>query len=607
MQCPECQSDNPADARFCNNCGSQLEIACPKCSKANPPDSNFCNGCGHSLVQEEKPDETPEPPSGGERKHVTVLFSDLSGYTAMSEKLDPEEVKEIMTRIFDRIKGVIAKYDGFIEKFAGDAVMAIFGVPKAHEDDPVRAIRAAREIHDLVKFISPEVELKTGTPLVMHSGINTGLVVTGEVNPDKGTHGVAGDPLNLASRLCGLAQSEEILVGHDTYRRTGGYFRFEKWEPTRVKGKAEPVAIYKVLTPKERPAVTRQPSNPAGKLIGRRFELEQLAEAADQIQSGRGAIISISGDAGTGKSRLVEEFRAGLDLDKVQWLEGHAYAYSQNMPYFQLIDMLNRALLIEEGDSPDRVREKIESGLAVLIGEQNDVVPYIGSLYALDYPEAEAVSPEFWKSRLRDAMQTVLTALTRSRPAVICLEDIHWADPSSIDLLRYILADFNYPALFICVYRLPFSLFASQQQSGLGKSYREIQLQDLSTSETQGMVEALLDSDNIPGDLRKFVQEKVEGNPFYLEEVISALIESKALIRNNGGWELTQSIQDIELSSSVYGVISSRLDRLEFDTKRVLQEASVIGRAFLYDILERISNLEDKLTVVFPVSSGLIL
>jgi class 3 adenylate cyclase len=594
MQCPECQSNNPADARFCNKCGSQLEIACPKCSKANPPDSNFCNGCGHSLVQEEKPDETPEPPSSGERKHVTVLFSDLSGYTAMSEKLDPEELKEIMTRVFDRIKEVIAKYDGFIEKFAGDAVMAIFGVPKAHEDDPIRAIKAAGEIHDLVKFIGLEVEGKTGIPLSMHSGINTGLVVTGEVNPDEGTHGVAGDPLNLASRLCGLAQSEEILVGHDTYRRSGGYFTFEELEPARVKGKAEPVAIYKVLTSKERPAASQQPSTPAGKLIGRKFELEQLAEAADQIQNGRGAIISISGDAGTGKSRLVEEFRAGLDLDKVQWLEGHAYAYSQNMPYFQLIDMLNRALLIEEGDPPDEVREKIESGLALLIGEQNDVVPYIGSLYALDYPEAEAVSPEFWKSRLRDAMQTVLTALTRNRPAIIYLEDIHWADPSSIDLLRYILADFNYPALFICVYRLPFSLFASQQQDGLGKSYQEIQLQDLSTSETQGMVEALLDSVNIPGDLRKFVQEKVEGNPFYLEEVISTLIESKTLIRNNGGWELTQSIQDIELSSSVYGVISSRLDRLELDTKRVLQEAAVIGRAFLYDILERISNLEDK-------------
>ena len=363
---------------------------------------------------------------------------------------------------------------------------------------------------------------------------------------------------------------------------------------TRVKGKADPVPIYKVLAAKVRPAPGQRPSAPAGKLIGRQFELEQLKEAAEQIQNGKGAIISISGDAGTGKSRLVEEFRAGLDLEKVQWLEGHAYAYSQNMPYFQLIDMLNRTLLIEEGDSPAKVREKLESGLAVLVGEQNDVVPYIGSLYALDYPEAEAVSPEFWKSQLRDAVQTVLTALTRNRPAIICLEDIHWADPSSIDLLRFILSDFNYPTLFICVYRLPFSLFTSHQQSGLGKFYREIQLQDLSVSEAQSMVEALLASDDIPTDLRKFVQEKVEGNPFYLEEVINSLLESQTLVRDNGAWKLTQSIQDLELSSSVYGVISSRLDRLELDSKRVLQEASVIGRAFLYDILEKISKLQNK-------------
>jgi len=597
MQCPQCRYDNPGGARFCNKCGSKMELACPQCGKANPPDSNFCNGCGQSLVQDEKPVEMPEPSApatGGERKHVTVLFSDLSGYTAMSEKLDPEEVKEIMTRVFGRIKEVIAKYDGFIEKFAGDAVMAIFGVPRAHEDDPVRAIRAAREIHDLVKFISPEVEGKIGRPLSMHSGINSGLVVTGDVNPDQGTHGVAGDPLNVAARLCSLAASEEILVGQDTYRRSKGYFSIEAQEPIQVKGKADSVPIYKVLASRERPATGTRPSAPFGKLIGRKFELAQLAEAAEQIQNGKGAIISISGDAGTGKSRLVEEFRTGLDLDKVQWLEGHAYAYSQNMPYFQLIDMLNRALLIEENDSPDKVREKLESGLAVLVGDQNDVVPYIGSLYALDYPEAEAVSPEFWKSQLRDAMQTVLMALSRNRPAIICLEDIHWADPSSIDLLRYILSDFNYPALFICVYRLPFSLFTSHQQSGLGKFYREIQLQDLSASEAQSMVEALLACDNVPADLRKFVQEKVEGNPFYLEEVIHALIESDTLIRDNGGWKLTQSIKDLEFSSSVYGIISSRLDRLELDTKRVLQEASVIGRAFLYDILEKISKLQTR-------------
>jgi class 3 adenylate cyclase len=359
MQCPECQSDNPADASFCNKCGRKLERTCPQCSRTNPPDSNFCNGCGHKLVPDKPPVEQPAPAASvdGERKHVTVLFADLSGYTAMSEKLDPEDVKEIMTRVFGRIKDVIAKYDGFIEKFAGDAVMAIFGVPRAHEDDPVRAIRAAKEIHDLVKFISPEVEGITGTPLSMHSGINTGLVVTGDVNPDEGTHGVAGDPLNVAARLCSLAASEEILVGQDTYRRSKGYFSFEAQEPTQVKGKADPVPIYKVLAARERPTSGQQPSAPSGQLIGRKFELAQLAEAAEQIQNGKGAIISISGDAGTGKSRLVEEFRAGLDQEKVQWLEGHAYAYSQNMPYFQLIDMLNRVFSVDrhvEPSLPDR-------------------------------------------------------------------------------------------------------------------------------------------------------------------------------------------------------------------------------------------------------------
>ena len=197
MKCPKCQFENRDGAKFCKDCGANLKDACSECGTVYELGSKFCDECGYKLGQEID-SAKPEFSSEGERKHVTVLFSDLSGYTAMSEKLDPEEVKEIVKQIFEQIKQVIQKYEGFIEKFAGDAVMAIFGVPQAHEDDPIRAIRAAREIHSLVKKLSPAVEKKIRQPLSMHSGINTGLVVTGEINPDSGTHGVSGDALNLA-------------------------------------------------------------------------------------------------------------------------------------------------------------------------------------------------------------------------------------------------------------------------------------------------------------------------------------------------------------------------------------------------------------------------
>jgi class 3 adenylate cyclase/tetratricopeptide (TPR) repeat protein len=596
MKCPKCQHENPSDARFCNGCGQKLEPTCPECGKINPPGSKFCNGCGQNLSSTNAPpkdlsfDEKIAPGREGERKYVTAMFSDLSGYTAMTEKLDPEEVKEIMSRIFGEIAQVVTKYEGFIEKFIGDAVVAFFGVPKAHEDDPVRAIKAARETHEVVAAMSPEVEKRAGKPISMHTGINTGLVVTGEVNTEKGTHGLAGDSINVASRLSSLAKAGEILVGHDTYQQAEGHFLFENLEPITLKGKTEPVQVHKVISPKERPVTIHRLSGVKAKLIGRKAELAQLTEAVENLRKGRGRIFSICGDAGTGKSRLIEEFKSSLDLAGVQWIEGHAYAYSQNIPYFPLIDLLNRVLEIEEGDPPETVKRKVESGIERLIGKSENIVPYVGSLYSLHYPEVEEVSPEFWRSRLQVAIQTILSALAKRAPTIFLHEDLQWADPSFVELLRKALTEIRQPAIVLCPYRPTFSLFTSHQIGSIGKIYQEIRLQDFSSSEAQDMLESLLKTGNIPSDLKRFVQDKAEGNPFYLEELINSLIESETLVRDNGSWKIRRSINESDISPNIHGLISGRLDRLDKETKRILQEASVIGRAFLYEILKKITE-----------------
>ena len=415
MRCPKCQFDNREGVKFCEACGTKMELVCPNCGAQIPLGRQFCGECGQRL-EEVVAAEREVPEVEGERKYVTVLFSDLSGYTSMSEKLDPEEVKEIMSRIFGEIAQVVTKYEGFIEKFVGDAVMALFGVPKAHEDDPIRAIKVAREIHELVDELSPEVEKRIGQPISMHTGINTGLVVTGKVDIEKGTHGVAGDTVNLASRLSSLAKKGEILVGPDTYRQAEGHFKIESLEPTTVKGKAEPIQAYKVVSPKVKPSTVHRLSGMKADLIGRKMEVVQLCKAVETLREGKGRIFAICGEAGTGKSRLVEEFKATLDLKEIQWLEGHAYAYSQNIPYFPLIDLLNRVFQIEESDPPEKVRERIESGIERLIGKKENVGPYLASLYAISYPEVEDVSPEFWKSRLQDAVQTILSALASAHP-----------------------------------------------------------------------------------------------------------------------------------------------------------------------------------------------
>jgi predicted ATPase len=271
-------------------------------------------------------------------------------------------------------------------------------------------------------------------------------------------------------------------------------------------------------------------------LIGRKVEMVQLQEAVENLKQGKGSILSIMGDAGTGKSRLIEEFRATLGSQDIQWREGQCYAYAQNILYFPLIDLLSRAWQIEEGDSAETVRKKVESGITYLLGQNNKVIPYIGTLYSLSYPEIEGVSPELLKSRLHAGVQSILSALTKRGQTVICLEDLHWADSSSIELLHFILKDFQLPAVFLCAYRPPFSLFTSHPLTGLSKVYNEIRLQDLSTSEAQTMVESLLRADHMPLELQSFIQAKAEGNPFYLEEVINSLIESETLIEDNGSW-----------------------------------------------------------------------
>ncbi len=589
MECLKCQFENEKGAKFCLQCGAKLELDCAQCGKTFPISAKFCDQCGQRLGEVEKP-ETKVLEAEGERKQVTVLFSDLSGYTAMSERLDPEEVKAIVGQIFTNASKIIAKYDGFVEKFIGDAVMAIFGVPHAHEDDPLRAIRAAREIHEVVQGLSSELEGKVGQSLSMHTGVNTGLVVTGEVDMERGTHGVSGETINIAARLSSLSRPGEIVLGPLTYHHAEGYFEFEQLEPITLKGKSTPVKAYRVVTAKEKPVTLHRLSGLRVELIGRKMEMARLNGARERLKEKKGTILSVCGDAGTGKSRLIEEFKSTLDLSEMQWFQGNAYAYSQNIPYFPLVDLLNQVFQIEEGDPPERIKSRIESGVTDLLGDKEDVIPYLGTLYALSYEGMEEVNPELWKSRLRNVTKILLSALARKAPTVFCLEDLHWTDPSFLEMLRQLLAEIREPAIVLCVYRPTFSLFTTHQLHGISKAYQEIRLQDLSPSEAQHMLELLLRTDHVPADLQRLIHDKAEGNPFYLEELINSMIEAGVLVQGDDGWKVIGSISGSDISPTIHGLIASRLDRLEKEAKRILQEASVIGRAFLYDILTRVTD-----------------
>jgi class 3 adenylate cyclase/tetratricopeptide (TPR) repeat protein len=594
VNCPKCHFENREEVKFCEECGARLRLMCPRCACEIPLGRRFCGECGHPLSHALWVVEGITPTIIGERKQLTVLFSDLSGYTSMTERLDPEEVREIMSRVFEGVTQIVKKYDGFIGRFLGDAALVLFGVPNSHEDDAVRAIRTAREIHSAVAAMSPDYQAKIGRPLAMHSGINSGLVVISERPSDKVAGEITGDTVNVASRLCSLARAGMILVGPDTHRLAQAYFTFKQCELAEVRGKSEPVEPYEVLTPKAIPGKMRLHGLQA-KLIGRTTELEMLAKAAERLQDGHRAIVSICGHPGTGKTRLVDEFRATLDRQRFQWLAANAYGYTQGIPYWPLMDLLDRLWKIEEEDSPECVRQKLKTGLEGFLGPKEKASSVFGSLYSLPSPEFENVSPELWKSQLYEAALSFLRAFAGARPTVICLEDIHWADPSFVDLVRFILSKASFPALFLFVYRPPFKLFINGRPEDLVECYQEVVLQDLSPAEAQDMMESLLKTKNIPPELNRFVQERTEGNPFYLEEVINSLTESDILVHDRGAWRLTKSLGESGIAPTIQGVIGARLDRLDLEAKRILQEASVIGRNFLYVILEHITDLRSHL------------
>jgi class 3 adenylate cyclase/tetratricopeptide (TPR) repeat protein len=588
MKCLQCHSDNDEAQKFCRMCGTKLQMTCPACKAIVLVSDKFCGECGFELKTKTKLKE-PAKEVASERKYVTAMFADISGYTGLSERLDPEEVKDIVSHLFQEIAKVISKYEGFIEKFAGDAVMALFGVPWFHEDDPVRAIKAAQEIHRVVGALSLKIQETTSQPLAVHIGINTGLVVTGKIDLEDGMNHFAGDTLNVASRLCDLAKANETFVTNTTFSQAEGFFSFERLDSFMVKGRTKPVQVYKVLSSKELPNKKHRLTGLRADFTGREAEIASLQATVARLLNGKGSVICICGEAGTGKSRLIEEFKSKLDLGTIQWHEGHAYEFTQNMPYYPLIDLLNRILGIEEGDPLELATDKAEHRIKALAGDGEDVQRYLGEFLSLQAPEEENIGPEVWKSRFHKAVVGLLSFLVSRAPTVIILEDLHWADPSSLEFLRFLLAESQHPALFLFTYRPPLDPSTETQLKEMGEAYLGVRLKDLSPQETRQMVVSLLRTDSVPLPLQRFIHEKLGGNPFYVEEAINSLIESETLTTANGEWTFTGPLQEIVMPATSYGVITARLDRLDLATKEILQEASVIGRTFYYEVLERIT------------------
>ena len=598
MSCPHCHTAALSKAKFCRHCGSRVAVNCPACGTYNPPKSKFCGECGKAMVDAFVAGQPQQGPytetekaqfvSQGERRHLTILFTDLTGYTRMMEQYDPEDVQTLMAAITRSSIQIIEAYNGHIERIIGDEILGLFGLPVAHEDDAIRAIKAAREIHTTVMNIKPQ-SIAWTEPIAMHTGINTGLVVTARPAPADGSFDLSGEAVNVASRLSDMARPNEILVGPETYRQAFGFFDFDAREPMHFHGKSRPIQIYSVKDEKDRPMTGQRKLNLYAKLIGRHAELNQLLRAMADVKEGQGAIISIVGEAGTGKSRLLHEFENALAGEQINWITGYAFAHTQQVPYFPLVGIVRRWLELDGSATAQEMGDGIARRVGELLGSEAEEIPIIQGLIGQEVEATVGMSPEAWRKRLKSAMLNLLTAIARQAPTVFCMEDIHWGDAASFKLLKDIIFNFEQPALVICTTRPHASLFTSHEQEIIAPIYTEVRLGELSPSETEDMMESMLDTDVLPDDLCRLIRNRAEGNPFYLEEIINALLESNVLTYEENRWQMNRAFKETDIPSTIHGVIASRMDQLGAEDKRILQEAAVIGRAFLYDILKRIS------------------
>jgi tetratricopeptide (TPR) repeat protein len=480
----------------------------------------------------------------------------------------------------------------------GDEILGLFGLPKAHEDDAIRAIKAAREIHETVSGMRPASIHRTER-IAMHTGINTGLVVTTRPAPKNGTFDLSGDAVNLASRLSDMAKPNQILVGPETYRQAFGFFDFDAMPAMNIKGKSLPISVYSVLGEKDQPIAGRRELKFTAPLIGRNAEMELLLTAMRDLENGQGAIISLAGEAGTGKSRLLNEFERQLRDKTINWITGYAFAHTQHAPYFPLVHLVRRWLDLDGSATDEQMRKGIARRVGKLLGANAEEIPILQGLIGLEVKETSGMSPEEWRSRLKSAMSNLLSAIARQAPTIFCMEDIHWSDAASFKLLKDIIFSFPVPAIVIYTSRPHASLFTSHEQEIIAPIYKEIRLGELTPSQAEDMMRSMLDTASLPQDLCRLIHKRAEGNPFYLEEILNALVEARALVLEQGRWRLHREFKESDIPSTIHGIIASHMDQLGPTERRLLQEAAVIGRVFLFDILKQISTQAES------VDSGL--
>ncbi len=534
-------------------------VTCPNCGRESPDDFAFCPACSTPL--------SPLAPAREVRKTVSIVFCDVTGSTALGEQLDPESMRDVQSRYFDTMRAAIERHGGTVEKYIGDAVMAVFGIPVLHEDDALRAARAAADMRDALAALNKELERDRGVTIQVRIGVNTGEVVAGD--PGGGNSFVTGDAVNVAARLEQHAEPGQVLLGETTYRLLRDAVDADPVAPLELKGKADRVPAWSLTGVREvTSAIPRRLDSP---MVGRERPLAQLRQAFDAAEGDDACqLFTLLGSAGVGKSRLVEEFLSMIG-DGAEVLRGRCLPYGEGITYFPVVEAIKQAAGLADFDLPDVVESKVCS---VLEGDEHQelVCRHVSQLMGV--AEAAAGEDTFW------AIRRFFEASARERPLVLVFDDIHWGEPTFLDLVEHI-ADWSRgsPILLLCMARS--DLLDVRPSWGGGKqNAATVSLEPLTDDQSADLISNLLGTSELPDDVAERIVRTAEGNPLFVEEMLAMLVDDGLIVREDVRWIAVGDLSSVAVPPSIHALLDSRLDRLTPEEREVLEAAAVIGKEF---------------------------
>jgi class 3 adenylate cyclase/tetratricopeptide (TPR) repeat protein len=609
VKCPRCQADTREGVRFCEECGGRLALTCAHCGAEMLPDKRFCGACGSPVATQ--PVERPTSPQGytpkhlaekiltargtleGERKQVTVLFADLKGSMELLADRDPEEARRLLDPVLERMMEAVHRYEGTVNQVMGDGIMALFGAPLAHEDHAVRACRAAVRMHETVGGYAEELRRAQGLDVQIRVGLNSGEVVVRAIDNDLHMdYSAIGQTTHLAARMEQLSRPGTTLLTADTLRLAEGYIEVRPLGPVPVKGLPLPVEIYELV--RFGPVRSRMQAAAVRGLtpfVGRDREVDKLREVRERAGAGHGQIVAVAGEPGVGKSRLLWEFTHSHRINGWLILESTAMSHGKTISYLPVSDMLRGYFEIDERDDERRIREKVTGKLITLDESLRPALPAFFQLLdvPVEDPEWLAQDPNQRRRRTLDAVKRLLLRESQIQPVLLIFESLHWVDSETQAFLDSLVESLpTARALLLVSYRPEY-----QHNWGTRSYYTQFRIDPLPPASAEELLHALLGDDPGLTMLKQILIERTEGNPFFLEECIRTLEETRALTGERGAYRPGREVQRIQIPATVQSVLAARIDRLPMEARRLLQAAAVIGMDVSLNLLQAIVDMPE--------------